>query len=249
MHLPLLQIINLSIILVVLIFLIKYIYDIFFGETYQPPSWERAVKFGKLSPDLIKATRNYQDKVRLYTFWLQIDRLSREGVSGDFAELGVYKGHSAKLIHLMAPQRILHLFDTFNGFTSLDLKQETGEATEYNEKSFADTSLTKVLSYIAADQSYLKAHSGYFPETTKDLHDTRYAFVHIDADLYLPTKAGLDYFYPKLNPGGVIIVHDYNHKWEGLCKAVDEFVASIPETPILIADLDSSVMIVKNSNK
>jgi len=68
----------------------------------------------------------------------------------------------------------------------------------------------------------------------------------MDADLYNPTKAGLEYFYPRLSPGGVIFIHDYNDKWQGLIKAVDEFAATIPEKLILVPDLDSTVMIVKN---
>jgi O-methyltransferase len=50
------------------------------------------------------------------------------------------------------------------------------------------------------------------------LNDVLYALVNLDADLYNPTKAGLEYFYPHLSPGGVIFIHDYNHKWEGLMK-------------------------------
>jgi len=68
----------------------------------------------------------------------------------------------------------------------------------------------------------------------------------MDADLYNPTKAGLEFFYPRLSPGGVILVHDYNYKWEGLMKAVDEFVLTLPETPVLSPDLDSTIMIIKN---
>lgn len=246
MHLPILQLLNFSIILVVLIFLIKYVYDIFFGETYQPPAWEEALKAGKIDARLLKATRNYQDKVRLYTFWLQTQRIIKENISGDYAELGVYKGHSARLLHLMDPNRVLHLFDTFGGFSSNDLQHESGMAAEYTEKSFSDTDLKKVLQYISADSDLIKAHPGHFPESTLTLPDLQFVLVHMDADLYQPTSEGLKYFYPRMSAGGVIIIHDYNYKWEGLVKAVDEFVATIPETPILIADLDSSIMIVKN---
>ena len=110
MHLPLFQLFNFSIILIVLIFLIKYVWDMFFGETYEPPAWEQARKDGKLSRELLNAARNYPDKVRLYNFWIQIQRLNKENVKGDFAELGVYKGESARLIHLMDRHRIFHLF-------------------------------------------------------------------------------------------------------------------------------------------
>jgi O-methyltransferase len=218
----------------------------FFGETYEPPAWEKARKEGGLSRELLKASRNYPDKVRLYNFWIQIQRINKDKVTGDFAELGVYKGESARLLHLMAPDRTLHLFDTFEGFTSTDLHPETGEAATYSTKNFADTGLNKVLKNINGDQAKLKIHAGYFPQSTEGMEELTFALVNLDADLYNPTKAGLDYFYPRLSPGGVIIIHDYNYKWEGLMKAVDEFVTTVPESLVLLPDLDSSAMIIKN---
>ncbi len=246
MHLPIFYLLNFSIILVVLIFLIKYLWDMFFGENYEPPAWEQARKEGRLSRELLKASRNYPDKIRLYNFWLQIQRINKEGLKGDFAELGVYKGESARLLHLMDPGRNFHLLDTFEGFTRTDLKPETGEAATYSTRSFADTSRDKVLKYIGGDRNKLIIHSGYFPQLTHELENVNYVLVNIDADLYNPTKAGLEYFYPRLVPGGVIFIHDYNYKWEGLMKAVDEFTANIPEQFVLLPDLDSTVMIIKN---
>mgnify|MGYP000853146461 FL=1 len=246
MHFPVFYLINFSIILIVLIFLVKYLWDVFFGENYEPPAWEKSRKNGDVSKELLKASRNYPDKVRLYNFWLQVQRIQNNGVVGDFAELGVYQGESARMLHLMAPGRVLHLFDTFEGFTGADLQTEKGEAATYSSKNFADTSINKVLTKIGGNPEKLRVHAGYFPASAAGLNDIRYALVNMDADLYNPTRAGLEYFYPRLAPGGIIFIHDYNHKWEGLAKAVDEFVASIPETLVLSPDFDSTVMIVKN---
>jgi O-methyltransferase len=218
----------------------------FFGESYEPPAWENARKQGKLGHELLKITRNYPDKIRLYTFWLQIQRIKKEQIEGDFAELGVYKGESARLLHHMAPDRTFHLFDTFEGFTGTDLQTETGEAATYSTNNFADTSINKVLKKIGGDKEKLKMHIGYFPQSTTGLENTQFSLVSLDADLYNPTKAGLEYFYPRLSAGGVILIHDYNYKWEGLVKVVDEFVSTIPERLVLLPDLDSTAMIIKN---
>ena len=53
--------------------------------------------------------------------------------------------------------------------------------------------------------------------------------VNIDADLYAPSIEALQFFYPRLANGGAILVHDYNHTWNGVPKAVDEFIGTIPE--------------------
>jgi hypothetical protein len=57
-----------------------------------------------------------------------------------------------------------------------------------------------------------RLYPGYFPETTCLLDpQTRYALLHIAVDLEKPIRAGLEYFYHKVSPGGAIIVHDYNN--------------------------------------
>lgn len=254
-------VISAVLVLLVLVLLVRYAWGIFFDKNYFPVEWEYARKRGLIPEELIRLEKNYPDKVRFFNWWFQVERLKRSGVQGDFAELGVYKGESAKIIHLMDPSRIFHLYDTFEGFKEDDLKEETGEAAAYTTRNFADTSLEAVKRYLGNEAQYVY-HAGRFPDSvafknesltgspsTNDQRlttkDSQLSLVNIDADLYLPTKAGLEYFYPLLAPGGVIIIHDYNYKWPGIKKAVDEFAKKIPEPLVMVPDRDGSVMIVK----
>ncbi|MFC2100300.1 TylF/MycF/NovP-related O-methyltransferase [Bacteroidota bacterium] len=239
------QIVTLGIIGILFYFLARYVMNIFAENTYRPVSWTIKRKKGEISGKLKYIERFYADKVRFYNFWFQIERIKKEQIQGSFAELGVYKGETAKIIHWMAPEKKFHLFDTFEGFKEKDLQEESGKAATYTEVNFADTNIEKVRRKIQGNDNVI-IHKGYFPETTKDLENEQYALVNIDADLYNPIKSGLDYFYPRLSPGGVLIVHDYNPDWEGAMKAVDEFKARIPEIPIPLPDMNTSVMIVKN---
>jgi O-methyltransferase len=75
--------------------------------------------------------------------------------------------------------------------------------------------------------------------------DIKFALVILDVDLFKPTMAGLQFFYPRLSAGGILIVHDYNFKWAGLMKAVDEFVACNNLYPVYIPDKDGSVVLQK----
>lgn len=216
-------------------------------KPYFPEQWIHQLKKGNLSEAIRNLEKIYPDKVRFFNFWFQCERLKREKVQGAFAELGVYKGETAKILFEFDKNRKLHLFDTFEGFSRVDLKEETGEAATYSTKNFADTSVEKVLEYIGGG-SGIVVHKGYFPETAKDLPKEKYALVSIDTDLYNPVKEGLHYFYPLLSPGGVILIHDYTNKWEGLIKAVNEFVLTIPENIIEVPDMYGTVMIIKNKN-
>jgi O-methyltransferase len=89
---------------------------------------------------------------------------------------------------------------------------------------------------------------GYFPETVSaDISQRRYAIVHLDCDLYGPMKAGLEFFYDRLSPGGIIIIHDYaNPCWKGVKQAVDEFQATIPEGVVVIPDKSGTAIIRKS---
>ncbi|MBC7450254.1 MAG: class I SAM-dependent methyltransferase, partial [Cytophagales bacterium] len=211
----------------------------------KPHAWEAGIYNKIISDKLRKQENTYRDKVRFYTFWFQIERLKKEQIKGAFAELGVYKGETASIIHQMDTSRTLHLFDTFQGFSKTDLDLEKSTDSRYRTSNFADTDITSVKEYIDGNDRIF-FHAGYFPETTKGLKDESYAFVHIDADLYKPTIDALNYFYPKLSPGGVILIHDYNHNWEGVEKAIDAFALTIPEVFTGIADWQGTVLLVKN---
>jgi O-methyltransferase len=180
-----------------------------------------------------------------FNWWLQVERLKAWQVAGAFAELGVYKGESARIIHHMDPDRRFHLFDTFEGFRPDDLEAERGEAATYSTNNFADTSIPTVVRFIEGNRNIL-IHAGYFPGSASEVFHERFALVNIDADLYNPTRAGLEFFYPRLSPGGVILVHDYNFKWEGVIEAVNDFCKTIPENPSLLPDRECTVIIIRN---
>lgn len=222
-----------------------YLWAIISGRDSWPASWADARRKKKIEPSVRRMERRYRDKARFFTWWLQVERLKRERISGDFAELGVYKGKSARILHHMDSTRVFHLFDTFEGFSREDLEHETGEASTYTPLHFADTDTGRVIQYIKGNQNIL-IHAGHFPGSAAKLNDCRFALVNLDVDLYNPTRAGLEFFYPRLVPGGVILIHDYNYRWPGIMKAVDEFSEKIPEGIIFIPDIDGTALIVKN---
>jgi O-methyltransferase len=245
MNLSLFQILNYSLIILVVIIFIRYMWDVVFNPDYQPAAWKQAKKDGSLGRIILKIERSYTDKVRFFNFWFQVERLHKEQVPGAFAELGVYKGDSARAIHHMDPARRFYLFDTFEGFKETDLSLEKGEAATYTTRNFADTEVNKVLLNIEGNEN-ISVQQGYFPGSAIKLVHEKFALVNIDADLYKPTKAGLEFFYPRLSPGGVILIHDYNNKWEGVVKAVDDFCKTIPENMVVLPDKESTVMIIRN---
>jgi O-methyltransferase len=236
---------NILLIVILLFIVFKYAETFWSYKISKPFSWEQSVKNGFVSKELISIERQTRDKVRFYFFWFQIERLKKEKVQGSFAELGVYKGVTANMFYEIDRSRTLHLLDTFEGFNEIDLSREEQKEEKFNSKNFSDTSLEAVREYINGGENVI-FHKGHFPESAQGLQNETFAFVNIDVDLYLPTIEGLRFFYPRLSPGGVIVIHDYNHNWDGARKAIDEFSATIPESIVEIPDWQGSAVIVKN---
>ena len=186
---------------------------------------------------------NAGDLPRLYALILNVRQVMEEHVTGDMAELGVFRGNSAAVLahYARLHGRRVSLFDTFEGFDKRDLVGED----KSKRMEFANTSLDMVRQLVGdASVRYVQ---GRFPESVPpDLNESRFCLAHIDCDLYEPAKAGLEFFYPRLAPGGLLIVHDYaNPYWTGIMRAVDEFCLRIPEKPIVLADKSGTAMIRK----
>lgn len=183
------------------------------------------------------------DVPRLMFFNLIFDQIRKEGVLGDFVEFGVYQGQTAVVLARNAGRlgRTVWLLDTYDGF---DVKDFTG-IDVVTDQLFRDTSLDAVRRRVGeANARYIQ---GYFPASAAQLpNDGQYALVHIDTDLYAPIMSGLEYFYPRVVPGGYIVVHDYGSlAWPGAEKAVDEFFADKAEGIIHIPDSAGSAVIRK----
>jgi O-methyltransferase len=157
-------------------------------------------------------------------------------LQGDFAECGVYKGGSAFLIaETLASNSVhdkeTHLFDTFTGMPAMANHDPSG----LKEGRFSDTSLSAVKAYLR-NFPFVVFHPGLIPNTLENVKDKRFAFVHIDVDLYQTTKDCLNFFYNRMSRGGIMIFDDYGWPFfkESEKKAADEFFEGKPETPIAL---------------
>lgn len=184
--------------------------------------------------------------IRSATLFRLADRVNQSQIPGDIAELGVYKGDTAWKLNLLFPDRTIYLFDTFEGFDARDIETETDSCYSYaREGDFSDTNVETVLArFPHPEQAVVK--KGFFPETAAGLSENHYAFVSLDADLYAPLFAGLEYFYPRLSPGGMILLHDYNNtRFRGAKQAVEDYEAAHGKLSLVpLCDLHGSAVIL-----
>jgi O-methyltransferase len=188
--------------------------------------------------------KNYFDYIRLATLELASFEIRKKGLTGNVAELGVYKGKFAKYINQYFSDRKLYLFDTFQGFDSRDIDREKSKNFSLAEQDFSDTSLEMVLKQMPFPQNCIPV-KGYFPESAGQIED-RFVFVSLDADLYEPIYQGLIFFYPRLQEGGYIFIHDFNNDaYKGARQAVEKFCQERSINFLALPDLGGSAIVMK----
>lgn len=166
---------------------------------------------------------------------------------GDIVELGVYRG-----LGLMTWANFLEIrsmgdrakqvigFDNWAGFTEFDEK-DGGEESRvnkvlggYNGGEFEEIlrdaigifDKDRFIPYkprvILVDGQIEESVPKYIEENS----GLRISLLHIDCDLYQPTKVALEHLWDRVVKGGVVILDDYGIRpWEGESQAVDEFFA------------------------
>lgn len=165
-------------------------------------------------------------------------------LSGEIAEVGVFQGEFAKYMNLYFADKKCFLFDTFEGFDKRDLQSEEQCVKDFGEGHLNDTSVELVMSKMPNPHNVI-IKKGYFPQTATGLENESFCFVNLDPDLYEPILAGLEFFYPRLVRGGVILIHDYyNGGYAGVKKAVSEFCEKMDLFAFPIGD-DISIAIQK----
>lgn len=173
-------------------------------------------------------------------------RIAKHNASGAMAELGVYRGDFAWQMNELFPGRKLYLFDTFAGFSHQDVEtEERMGGSHVTVNDFADAREEDVLARMPHREQVV-VMKGRFPETAVGLEE-RFALVSMDVDLFAPTLAGLEYFFPRLHSGGAILLHDYNSRqFAGVKKAVEAYEEKHGVLPLIpLGDLHGTAAIIR----
>ena len=209
---------------------------------------------------LILRISDYKDRqdLRLSTVRLIAEEIKKRKIPGAIAELGVYQGNMAKELNQLFPDRKLYLFDTFEGFEDKDLSIEnilSGENEDSKDMpkrrymDFSDTSMELVKERLPYPEQAFWC-KGYFPNSLDTIGGSdklpKFSLVSLDPDLYAPVYHGLNVFYPRLSPGGAIVIHDYNSiQFPGVKKAVERFCEEQQVYVVPMMDLHGSAILMK----
>ncbi|ELS34330.1 MULTISPECIES: TylF/MycF/NovP-related O-methyltransferase [Pseudanabaena] len=179
---------------------------------------------------------------RLFTLCEAVRYIVTHKISGDIVECGVWKGGSIMaiaytLMQLSESDRSLYLFDTFEGMTE-PTDKDISNAGEYasdllkrskkeDQKSiWCYSNIEEVrASVLTTGYSRDKIHfvKGKVEDTIPEQAPQLISLLRLDTDWYESTRHELIHLFPRIAPFGVIIIDDYGH-WQGVRKAVDEYI-------------------------
>lgn len=187
------------------------------------------------------------DYVRIKTLELLVKEIRENGVAGNMAELGVFKGDFAQYLNAALPNRKLYLFDTFYGFDEAELQKEVqGEERLVVREVFKNRVGVELVSKKMPYKDSVVFKVGYFPESLDGLED-QFALVSIDCDFEESILEGIRYFLPRLSEGGFIMIHDYNNYLGCARKAITRYeemtgrkIAKVP-----VCDNQGSLILTK----
>lgn len=176
-------------------------------------------------------------------------------IPGDIVECGVWKGGSMMavahtLLLLKDHSRHLHLFDTFEGMTTPSEKDVSlhgdvaSELLKTHQKEDQDSAwccasldaVKAAIDSVGYDLEKIHFIQGKVEDTIPEQAPAVISLLRLDTDWYESTRHELIHLFPRLSPGGVIIIDDYGH-WKGARRAVDEYIQA-QEVKILLNRID-----------
>lgn len=181
--------------------------------------------------------------LRVSSLVSSIEYISKAKLEGDIVECGVWRGGSImasviKLMELNDVERDVYLFDTFEGMsepTESDVSVYGHNAVEEYDGWTESAEDESVMCYAGIEEvknnlsktGYPKEKinfvKGKVEDTLPQNAPEKIALLRLDTDWYESTLHELEHLYPRLQPGGVLIIDDYGF-WEGAKKAVDEYL-------------------------
>jgi len=140
-------------------------------------------------------------------------------IPGDLIETGVWRGGTTILMRGIlrargVTDRSVYVADSFEGLPPPDVaRYPADEGLDFHEHPVLAVGIEEVRANFARydlldDRVFFV--KGWFRDTLPGLADRTFAVVRLDGDLYESTMDALVNLYPRLSPGGWLIVDDFH---------------------------------------
>ncbi len=171
----------------------------------------------------------------------------RCGISGDLVETGVWRGGSCIFMRgilraLDDRTRKVWLCDSFEGLPLPDpaFPADTGlDLQQYGQLAISQAEVEDNFRRFGLLDDQVCFLKGWFKDTLATAPITSISVLRMDGDLYQSTIEALTALYPKVSPGGYVIVDDY-HAFEACRLAVHTYLAANEPREIALHEIDGT---------
>ena len=152
-------------------------------------------------------------------------------VPGDVVEFGCYVGTTSLFLQrITGPAgKTLHVYDSFAGLPPKTLADQSPAGAQYKPGELAATKAQLITNFKHAGLPLPVIHKNWFADLLPGDVPEPICFAYLDGDFYESIHDSLRLVWPKLSPGAVVVVDDYQHEaLPGAQKAVDDWLRTHP---------------------
>lgn len=166
----------------------------------------------------------------LHVVWSELERVLKNKIAGDVVEFGCYAGTTSLFIRRLLDEqgesnaRQFHVYDSFEGLPAKSRQDQSPAGTQFEAGKLSISKKEFSAQFRAANLQPPIIHKGWFGELTAADVPDQIAFAFLDGDFYESIMDSLKLVWPRVQPGGTVLVDDYGHEaLPGAERAVQEF--------------------------
>lgn len=201
--------------------------DLRTGRKHQITDYDELKENGLIGSNVVHTLIGLK---RLNQLQEAVETVLREKIPGDLIETGVLRGGACIFMRAILEaygirDRKVWVADSFKGFPSRSPKPGQIDAESFNRWSATRAEVEENFRRYGLLDDQVEFLEGWFSDTLPAAPIAQLAVLRLDGDIYPSTIQALEALYPRLAPGGYLIVDDY-YAFDECREAVREYRAA-----------------------
>lgn len=162
--------------------------------------------------------------------WRELEKTLIRNIPGDIVEFGCYAGTTSLFIrrlldeHAQSDARQFHVYDSFVGLPDKLPQDQSAAGVEFQGGKLSVSKKEFIHQFQAAHRKLPIIHKGWFQDLTAADVPPQIAFAFLDGDFYESILTSLKLVWPRLAPGGALLIDDYDRAaLPGVNRAMHDF--------------------------
>jgi len=183
----------------------------------------------------------------LQVVWQTLDSVLQAGVPGDVVEFGCYAGTTSIFIRRLLDEQaastthVFHVYDSFEGLPEKTAPDRSPAGTQFSAGKLSVSKKALLHEFQTAHLRPPVVHKGWFAELSSADVPEHIAFAYLDGDFYQSIFDSLRLVWPRLSPGGMVLIDDYGRDaLPGPQRAVHDFFQGSP--PLIRREHDIAIL-------